>query len=139
MRNISAVHLPIPRTVESRATTSASSSALNPRESSTTDPSSTLVARSCKDAVLLADKPTERNVLVGNNSSRSGVTPPSSAAIKRPWMAAAAAPASCWWRTDWTRAAKLSKTGRRTRGGPVSASKRRRTGSRSDNMEAAAG
>ena len=47
-------------------------------------------------AALLPDRPTERSVSAGSASSRSGVTSPPSAAIRRPWMAAAAGPASCW-------------------------------------------
>src|SRR5438876_1510756 len=52
-------------------------------------------------------------------------------------MAAAAAPASCWYTIARTRAAKYEPWGRRKRGGPASASKRAMTGSRVAKMRAA--
>ena len=67
-----------------------------PRGDNTTVPSSTLAARSRSDATLARDKPTVRSVSSDNARSASGWTSPPSAAISRPWMAAAARPASCW-------------------------------------------
>jgi hypothetical protein len=86
----------MPRTADSRATMSSSLSRASPRGDSTTVPSSTLAARSRSDAILFRDSPTARICSSVSASSGSGSTFPPTAAISRPWMAAAARPASCW-------------------------------------------
>src|ERR1035437_1023068 len=57
MRKISADHFAMPLTVDRRATISSSLSRASRRESSTTVPSRTLVARSWRAAALRADRP----------------------------------------------------------------------------------
>lgn len=96
MRKICAVHRPTPRTVDRRAMISSSLSRPSPRESRITVPSTTLVARSTKEASLFADSPPIAGLSGGVASSRSGLTSPPREATRRPWIAAAAAPASCW-------------------------------------------
>ena len=96
MRNISALQGPIPRTVDNRVTTSSSLSRDSPRGSRTTVPSRTLAARSRSDAILLPERPADRITSSDRPSILSGVTSSPRAAMSRPWMAAAAAPASCW-------------------------------------------
>ena len=90
------------------------------------------------DAALLADRPAARSVSGGSDKSRSGVTSPPSAAIRRPWMARAAAPASCWYEIARTRAAKCVSVGGSTWKGPAWATSLRKTGSRSDSISVAA-
>jgi hypothetical protein len=86
----------MPRTADSRVMISSSLSRASPRGDSTTVPSSTLAARSRSDAILFRDSPTARICSSVSASSGSGCTFPPTTAISRPWMAAAARPASCW-------------------------------------------
>ena len=71
MRNISAVHRPMPRTSVSSLTIF--SSERRATRSSSTSPASTRSARSRIDAVLLADSPAARIVSTGSASTASGV------------------------------------------------------------------
>ena len=64
--------------------------------SSSTSPASTFSARSSIDAALLPDSPTLRSSSIDSASTASGVGGPSNSAANRPWIAAAARPASCW-------------------------------------------
>src|SRR5580700_9203449 len=109
MRNICAVHVPMPRTPASMATTSSSPWPRSPAGSSATDPSSTFVARSRMDAALLADRPTARSVCEESDKNRSGVTSPPSAAIRRPWMARAAGQLLVQDRADQSREVRLGR------------------------------
>jgi hypothetical protein len=86
----------MPRTADSRVMISSSLSRASPRGDSTTVPSSTLAARSRSDAILFRDSPAARSCSSDSAISVSGETSPPIAAISRPWMAAAARPASCW-------------------------------------------
>ena len=78
------------------------------------------MARSCSEAALLPDNPAARSASVGVSSRRSGETSPSSVATSRPWMARAAAPASCWYVTDRTSMAKWLSVAFGKLGGPNS-------------------
>src|ERR1017187_3804242 len=130
MRKISADHFPMPRTVDRRATISSSLSRASRRESSTTVPSRTLVARSWREAALRADRPAARSTSVGVARRRSGVTSPSRARMSRPYIAWAAAPASCWKVTERTRVAKCVSVGLGKTGGPAPAGGRGGAGAR---------
>jgi hypothetical protein len=86
----------MPRTADSRVMIWSSLSRASPRGDSTTVSSRTLAARSRSDAILFRDSPTARSCSSDSAISGSGETSPPTAAISRPWMAAAARPASCW-------------------------------------------
>ena len=86
----------MPRTADNRVMMSSSLSRASPRGDSTTVPSSTLAARSRSDAILFRDNPTARICSSVSAIRVSGETSPPTTAISRPWMAAAARPASCW-------------------------------------------
>lgn len=94
MRNIWAVHRPIPRTAENLSMISSSDSLPNP--STGTVPSSTLDARSLIEAALAAESPADRSLSSGRASTAPDVRFPSKRAANRAWMAEAAGPASCW-------------------------------------------
>src|SRR6266566_795453 len=104
IRNISAVHRPMPRTTERRVMTS--SSASRPMRSNGTVPSTTFAARSRIEATFLPESPAARSFLGGTAKTASGERSPSNNATNRPWMARAAAPASCWCRILSASAAK---------------------------------
>lgn len=61
-----------------------------------TSPATTLAARSRMEAALARLSPQAARVSGVAASTASGVTVPPRAATSRPWMVAAAAPASCW-------------------------------------------
>jgi len=65
-------------------------------------PSSTLAARSRRDSTLRWDKPAARSASVLAGSTCSGETSSFRAAMRRPWMARAATPASCWYTIERT-------------------------------------
>lgn len=90
-----------------------------------------LVARSRIEAVFAADSPTERMSASGITSMLSGVMwIPSKRATSRPWIAAAARPASCWNAIERTSASKCERWRRLpSEHGPASRMTRARAGS----------
>ena len=90
IKNICAVHSPMPRTRVSSRTTSSSGNRAT--RSSSTSPSSTLSARSRIDAALAPDSPHPGADRIGIASTAGTVGVPSNSAANRPWIAAAALP-----------------------------------------------
>src|SRR2546423_1155909 len=117
MRNISAVQGPMPRTWTSLAFNSSSvSESTSP---SGTVPSATLRARSVMAASLEPLTPAARIEPAGRASTAAGSRPSAKSFRKRPRMADAAAPASCWYMIERTSAAKPSGLASRRSMGPA--------------------
>src|SRR6266851_3975776 len=126
--NICAVHGPMPRTWTNRASSSSSDS--DSTSSRGTVPSRTFFARSATAAAFDLLSPALRMAPSGSASTPAGERPSAKSLRKRPWMAVAAAPASCWYTIDRTSAAKLSSLGGRKLIGPTRLMRAAMTGSR---------
>src|SRR5690242_1084033 len=108
MRNISAVHGPMPRTCTSRAFSSSSDS--ESTSASGTVPSATLRARSVMAASFGPLTPAARMDPGGRARTAAGSRPSANSFMNRPRIAVAAAPASCWYMIDRTSAPKPSES-----------------------------
>ena len=84
----------MPRTRVRWSITSSSDS--RPIRSSATSPVTTFSARSRMDAALARLSPQDGQQLGGGGQHRLGRHRPAQGRPKRPWMVAAALPASCW-------------------------------------------
>ena len=115
--NIWAVQGPMPRTWTNRASSSSSDS--DSTSSSGTVPSMIFRARSATAAAFEPLRPALRIAPSGSVSTAAGERPSENSFRKRPWMAVAAAPASCWYMIERTSAAKLSSVGSRKLIGPT--------------------
>ncbi|MCY4571293.1 MAG: hypothetical protein OXF01_00715 [Gemmatimonadetes bacterium] len=96
IRNICAVHSPIPHTADSISTTSAS--LMRDTARSRTEPSVQRPARSLIARVFAAERPAPRKSSSGScrHSCAVGKPGPGVSSHTRPYMVRAAAPASCW-------------------------------------------
>ena len=128
MQNMCAVHGPMPRTHVSAPSTS-SSSIRRPSLAKSMVPSRVLSTRSKSDRRFGPLTPHAASTSSPARSSPAGVIGSPVAARTRPWIAAAAAPASCWCRIGGREVAEPTRhRGRAVRGRrSVARDRRRRT------------